>query len=45
MDEDGSGRGAWRPVLMMGLLQPTLFDCLPWLIEHTNLSAGDSSGR
>lgn len=34
------GREAWRPVLMMGLLQSALVACLPWLMERTALSAG-----
>lgn len=37
------GREAWGPVLMMGLLQSALIACLPWLIEHTRLSASDWS--
>lgn len=37
------GREAWGPVLMMGLLQSTLVACLPWLIERTELTAGDWS--
>jgi MFS family permease len=31
---------AWGPVLVMGLLQSALAACLPWLIEHTGISAG-----
>lgn len=34
------GMDAWGPVLMMGLLQSALAACLPWLIEHTGISAG-----